>query len=127
MTARTVTPLLAASLALALLAGRAEAQTAPPAPPSVQTPGTEAPIPQTPGDAAPPAGSETCTVNPGDTAGGTTSDGQMLTDQLDDCESVLIPQTDGDPDMDAPVPDADPGTTPVIPPGSIAPQPPQAN
>jgi hypothetical protein len=124
MTARTVTPRLAAAplaaaLALALLAGRAEAQSAAPVAP---TPGSEAPIPEAPG-----GGPDTCAVDPGDTAGAATSDGQMLTDQLDDCESVLIPPTDGDPDMDAPVPDADPGTTPVIPPGTLAPQPPKAN
>lgn len=127
MTARTTPPRLAAiplaaALALALLPGRVEAQTAAPA-----TPGTEAPIPQAPGDAAPPGGEESCVVTPGEGEGATAGDGQMLTDQLDDCESVLIPPTDGDPEMDAPVPDADPGTTPVIPPGTVAPQAPKAN
>ncbi len=120
MTARFTQPLFAACAALALWAGSAVAQT-PPAQTMPQTAPQTAPAP----DAAPPV-DDSCAVNPGDErASG--SDTQMLTDQLEDCESILVPQTDGDPEMDAPVPDADPGTTPVIPPGTVPAQPAQPN
>ncbi len=118
MTARSIHSLLAASVAFALLSGAASAQVPPPAPP-VQAP--QAPQAAAPDDAA-PSPAESCTVDPANPSAGTTSDEQMLTDQLDDCESVLMPQMDGDPDMAAPVPDPDPNTTPVIPPGAVAPQ-----
>ena len=128
MTARFTQPLFAACAALALLAGSAVAQTPPaaaaPTPPPQTMPQTAPAQPAAP-DAAPPV-DDNCAVNPGDErASG--SDTQMLTDQLEDCESILVPQTDGDPEMDAPVPDADPGTTPVIPPGTVPAQPAQPN
>lgn len=122
MTARFTPSLLAACAAFALLAGSAQAQT----PPAPEQPQLGAPGNEMPGDGAPPM-DDACTVAPGDPAAGSADGNQMLTDQLDECESILVPQTDGDPEMNAPVPDVDPGTTPVIPPGTLPAQPAQPN
>ena len=121
MTARSIHKLLAASFGLVLLSGPAFAQAPSTSPPTDAPAAPGAPPADAPED-APPSPAESCTVDPSDPQSGTTSDDQMLTDQLDDCESVLMPQMDGEMDEGAPVPDPDPNTTPVIPPGAVKPQ-----
>ncbi len=100
--------LLAACAALALMPAIAFAQT-PPAPSLEPDPPGETLL--VPGEEDP------CLDQPGSTADG------LLTDQLDECGGVLVPPQDGSAGIEAPVPDADPGTTPVIPPGTLPSQP----
>lgn len=45
-----------------------------------------------------------------------------LSQRLDQTNSVIRPPSGVDPDIAAPAPDPNPGTTPVIPPGAIEPQ-----
>lgn len=84
---------LCATLALCASAPAALAQTAPEPPPP---------------EAAP---ADPCAVAPGDA-----SSSETLTGQLAECNGVLTPPDDTATGIQAPVPDPDPGTTPVIPP-----------
>ena len=79
-------------------------------------------VPLTPDTVAPPSESllqtedDGCVVDPGS---GSDASQTTLNAPLSDCAGVLIPPGDDDPDMDGPVPDEDPGTTPVIPPENL--------
>lgn len=87
----------------------ASAQTTDPAPPAPSVPDTGA-------QAIPPS-TDPCAAQPEAAAG------QTLSGQLADCGGVLTPPDTGMPAIQAPVPDPDPGTTPVIPPGAVPIQP----
>lgn len=45
-----------------------------------------------------------------------------LSEKLDSTGGIIRPPTGIDPDITAPAPDPNPGTTPVIPPGAVPPQ-----
>lgn len=49
---------------------------------------------------------------------GATAGGQNLSDKLSECSGVLTPPSTNDTGIQAPAPDPDPGTTPVVPPQS---------
>ncbi|KQQ89572.1 hypothetical protein [Aureimonas sp. Leaf324] len=106
MTHRMTTALCAALLWSAVPAGAQT--TSPPAPaPSVPDTGAQAIPPST----------DPCAAQPG------AADGQTLSGQLADCGGVLTPPDTGMPSVEAPVPAPDPGTTPVIPPGTVPDEP----
>lgn len=104
MSFRSQFPWTAAALFAALAAaGPAAAQT--PAPPA---PGTT-PQGQTPAPSTGP-----CAAQPDN---GTS--GKSLSGQLSDCQGVVTPPAGMDPKIQAPAPDPDPGTTPVIKPQNL--------
>jgi hypothetical protein len=72
---------------------------------------------------APPIPSEECQVAPLDEAA-PPSAGESLTDTLAPCDGVLAPPPVGDPEIAVDPPAL--GETPIIPPGLLPPQPPQA-
>ncbi|WP_416357186.1 hypothetical protein ACLNGM_03390 [Aureimonas phyllosphaerae] len=106
MTHRITTALCAALLGSAAPAGAQTTSPATPAP-SVPDRGAQAIPPSTDPCAAQPHG----------------ADGQTLSGQLADCGGVLTPPPTGTSGIEAPVPDPDPGTTPVIPPSVVPDQP----
>lgn len=69
--------------------------------------------------------SQTAPDDPCAIAPGVTRDEGDLTGQLSDCNGVLTPPPTAGGEMQAPVPDPDPNTTPVVPPGSVPEQPAQ--
>ncbi|NDV86715.1 hypothetical protein GTW51_08370 [Aurantimonas aggregata] len=102
-------PLAAVCLSFAAGPVFAQSQPLPDAPPEVPAPESTAPdMPPEDDPCAPGAA-------PSEGAAGQDD----LTMQLQDCESVLTPPTTGDTGIEAPAPDADPGTTPVIPPSDL--------
>lgn len=108
MTHRMFGALCAAVLATAVPA-LAQMPSTPPAPPAAGSP-------DTPAQAIPPS-TDPCAAQPD------ASDGQTLSGQLADCGGVLTPPDTGLSGIQAPVPAPDPGTTPVIPPDAVPPQP----
>lgn len=105
MTHRFLAPVCAALLFGAVPAALAQTPDAPPAAGSQDAPG----------QAIPPS-TDPCAAQPG-------AAGQTLSGQLSDCGGVLVPPETGTSGIEAPVPDPDPGTTPVVPPGAVPDQP----
>ncbi|WP_102958054.1 hypothetical protein [Mangrovicella endophytica] len=99
----------AVGLALLVSSGSAFAQEAQPTP--VPSPVPEVPAPDT-GTTGNP--SDPCAARPE----GQAAD-QSLSGQLSDCNGVLTPPPSSDTDIQAPAPDPNPGTTPVIPPQAL--------
>ena len=100
-----------AALCLSVAAGPtfAQSQPLPDAPPEIPAPESTAPGMPLDGDpCAPAAAPDGVAAGQGD-----------LTARLQDCGSVLTPPDTGDTAIEAPAPDPDPGTTPVVPPSQL--------
>lgn len=65
---------------------------------------------QQPQTSVPSQAGNPCSAQPGDDGS------QTLTGQLSECGGVINPAPQVDPEIQAPAPDPNPGTTPVIPP-----------
>lgn len=101
-------PLVLAALLLAAAPVAASAQVEPaPLTPS-------APLDPSQGTSTPDTPSDPCVAVPGQAGGD-----QSLTGQLTECGGVLAPPPTGSTGIEAPVPDPDPQTTPVIPPADL--------
>ncbi|GGE00176.1 hypothetical protein GCM10011390_18710 [Aureimonas endophytica] len=76
-----------------------------------------------PGEEQPAPGAEARPTDPCAAAPGTQQAEGDLTGKLADCKGVLTPPATADTSIQAPAPDPDPNTTPVIPPGALPQQP----
>lgn len=101
-------PLAALCLSFAAAPAFAQSQPLPDAPPEIPAPDSTAPDMPLDDPCAPGAEPSEGTAGQDD-----------LTQQLQDCDSVLTPPTMGDTGIEAPAPDPDPGTTPVVPPSEL--------
>ena len=102
-------PLAALCLSFAAGPAFAQSQPLPDAPPEIPAPESTMPDTLLQGDPCAPGAAHS----------EGTSGQDDLTQQLQDCDSVLTPPTMGDTGIEAPAPDPDPGTTPVIPPSDM--------
>ncbi|ODN68387.1 hypothetical protein [Methylobrevis pamukkalensis] len=88
----------------------------------------QTPPPPAANDTPPPAGSDrppaASDTPPRECATG--PDGQVPPERIAECEGVLRPPQGIDPTITVPAPKANPGTTPVIPPGQLPPQQPSS-
>ncbi|MEX6508490.1 hypothetical protein [Jiella sp. M17.18] len=114
--------------AFALAAGLGAASAQQPATsgtPAPDTPLTQIPEVPAPGprSSAPPAGSQNPMGDPCKAEPGGGGSGQTLSNKLSDCSGVLSPPSTSDPGIQAPAPDPEPNTTPVIPPNAVPDQP----
>ncbi|MCQ8781485.1 hypothetical protein [Mangrovibrevibacter kandeliae] len=115
---QTIIALAAASLLG--LGAAAQAQTSAPAPDTQAAPGLDAAPPSVAPDAGAPGAPDLQGTGRCDPSA---SGGDNASRQLADCGGVLTPPGGVDPQIQAPAPDPNPGTTPVIPPGAVPEQP----